>query len=124
MLLTKDGIKVDYAKLKYIDWELIKARNIENAERVWNSNPQGIERLFSGIEKNDTKESFIKRNSEFTTYAVITPDGKWHSKGNMGWFGISDESEEEANKWADNFYDAFIRNADQELMLVIVDCHI
>lgn len=124
MILTKSGIKVDYAMLKDIDWSCMKARAKKNAEKTWDSNPQGIERYFSGIYKNDTRESFIKRQSEFATYAVITPDGKWHSKGDMGWFGISSEGKDDSTKWADNFYDAFIKDADQELILVIVDCHI
>ena len=123
-LLTKIGVKVDYAMLKDIDWDSMKAKSIKNAEETWDSNPQGIERYFAGIQKNDTRDIFIKRESEFTTYAVITPDGKWHSKGEMGWFGCSSETGEEANKWAGTFHNAFIKNADQELILVIVDCHI
>lgn len=123
-LLKKDGTRCNYSELKNIDWETMRDLAAKEAEKTWDANPQGIERYFSGIEKNDTRESYIKRESEFSTYAVITPDGEWHSKGKMGWFGISSETEEESNEWSNSFYDTFIKNADTELVLVIVDCHI
>jgi len=102
----------------------MKDKSIKNAEKIWDSNPQGIERYFSGIEKDDTRESYISRQSEFTTYAVITPDGEWHSKGEMGWFGFSSETSEESTNWNLSFHDRFIKDSDQDLTLTIVDCHI
>ena len=71
--------------------------------------------------KDETKESYIERMSKFETYAVITPDGKWHSKDKMGLFSVSTNEDDNRNK---SFYDIFIKDADQELILVIVDCHI
>ncbi len=62
--------------------------------------------------------------TEFGTYAVITPDGKWHSKGDMGWWGCSSETEEEAKKWNKSFKDMFLNTADPEWTLTVVDCHI
>ena len=55
--------------------------------------------MINGIEKNDTREEYINRDSDFSTYAVITKDGKWHEKGRMGWWGISDETPEKKNNW-------------------------
>ena len=81
----------------------------------------GIYRMLNGIKKDDTKESYIERMSKFETYAVITPDGKWHSKDKMGLFSVSTNEDDNRNK---SFYDIFIKDADQELILVIVDCHI
>ncbi len=123
-LLMKDGSKCNCTELKNIDWDTMKDKSIKNAEKIWDSNPQGIERYFSGIEKDDTRESYISRQSEFTTYAVITPDGEWHSKGKMGWFGFSSETSEESTNWNLSFYDRFIKDSDQDLILTIVDCHI
>lgn len=123
-LTLRDGSTCNNALLKDIDWEKIQEKLRTNAEKFWDSNPQGINRLFSGITEKDTRESYVSRESNFSTYAVITPDGEWHSKGEMGWFGISSESEDEANSWTHSFYDKFIKDSDPELELVIVDCHI
>ena len=126
MLLTKDGEKTDFARLKDIDWNKISENKRLKAEHVWDNQPESwFEKHFvHGINDSDTRESYVKRMSEFSTAAVITPDGKWHEKGTMGWFGISSETEEEANQWSNDFHDSFIKNADQDLILVIVDCHI
>ena len=123
-IIRKNGYKCDYAKLKDIDWDKMRENKKRNAEEIWDSNPEGIERMLCGIEKDDTKESYIKRESEFGTYAVITPDGKWHSTGEMGYFGGSSDTAEDREKWAKSFFDTFIKDADQELILVIVDCHV
>ena len=58
------------------------------------------------------------------TYAVVTPDGRWHEPGKMGWFGISYASKEDEASWDEGFYDRFIRNANPEWEITIVDCHI
>lgn len=62
--------------------------------------------------------------NDFTTYAVITPDGKWHSKGKMGWFGFSSESENDAELWKQTYKQNFIDTANPEWNITIVDCHI
>lgn len=124
ILLNKKGNRVDECKLKDIDWTTMYEKSKKEAEERWDSAPEGIHRFFAGIHKDDTRESYVKRQSEFSTYAVITPDGEWHSKGDMGWFGISSETEEESKAWDLSFFNRFIKDADQELTLVIVDCHI
>ena len=70
------------------------------------------------------KERYARERSEFNTFAVVTPDGKWHEQGSMGWFGVSSETHEEARDWHDSWYDNFIKDADKELWLCIIDCHI
>ncbi|MFA7205014.1 MAG: hypothetical protein WC102_01660 [Saccharofermentanales bacterium] len=71
-----------------------------------------------------TKENYATLESLFETWAVITPDGEWHEKGSMGWWGLSDESNEEACEWAKTYKEKFIDTADPELIAVLVDCHI
>ena len=70
------------------------------------------------------KETYARRCSLFSTYAVVTPDGEWHSAGNMGFFGVSSETDEEAADWDDHYKERFIDTADPEWILSIVDCHI
>ena len=55
---------------------------------------------------------------------MITPDGLWHSKGNMGWWGYSSESNNGAKQWYMSFKEKFIDTADPEWTLTVVDCHI
>ena len=75
------------------------------------------------IEKYGNKENYIKSITSFSTYAVITPDGIWHSPGEMGWFGCSSESNEESNKFKNDYYENFIKPY-QDKFIIIVDCHI
>lgn len=73
-----------------------------------------------------TEDEYVRlgRNNAISTYAVITPDGKWHSSGDMGWWGMSSESDDERKKWSFDFYESFLSNLDPETQITIVDCHI
>ncbi len=70
------------------------------------------------------KETYARRAALFTTMAVVTPDGEWHEKGEIGWFGCSGETPEEAADWDENYHARFIDSADPDWILTIVDCHI
>lgn len=70
------------------------------------------------------RENFARMRSLFTTHAVITPDGEWHERGEVGYFGYSSETPEEGLEWDKNYVERFIKNADKDLILTIVDCHI
>lgn len=70
------------------------------------------------------RETYARRQSEFSTFAVVTPNGVWHEKGEMGWFGCSTDSDEEAADWDDHYKERFIDTADPDWILTIVDCHI
>jgi hypothetical protein len=123
-LRTKDGRIVNSAKVKDIDWDAMRKDRIAGAENAWTEaeGKTDAERYFCyGIEKDETREQYIEDAGEFTTFAVITPDGKWHEEGEMGWFACV--SNEDPN-WQKNYYDAFLRDADPEATITIVDCHI
>lgn len=70
------------------------------------------------------RETFARRQTMFSSYAVITPDGEWHECGHMGWWGLSDETPEDSADWYEHYFERFIKNADPKLMMTIVDCHI
>lgn len=72
----------------------------------------------------ESKEQYARETAQFNTFAVLTADGKWHECGKMGWFGCSDESSEDAHKWYSNWYDMFIKDANPDHKITIVDCHI
>ena len=75
-------------------------------------------------ERYGNKEQYAQEIALFSTFAVLTVDGEWHECGKMGWFGCSDESADEAREWYNNWYDMFIKNANPEHDIIIVDCHI
>ena len=70
------------------------------------------------------KETYAKIMASTTTFAVVTPDGKWHEKGQMGWFGASSETADESLDWDLHYKERFIDNAEPDWTLTIVDCHI
>ncbi|MEG6521100.1 hypothetical protein [Desulfotomaculum sp. 1211_IL3151] len=126
-LLTKDGKRVDSAKLKDIDWDCMKKEDIDRARKNWqeaHEKNDALKYLIYGVQKDDTEESYVQRQAEFGTFAVLTPDGKWHEKGEMGWFGIHSTTPDDEQKWSNSYMENFINNADPELTITIVDCHI
>ena len=42
----------------------------------------------------------------------------------MGWWGISEASIKEINRFEEKYNETFIKNANPEWTLTIVDCHI
>lgn len=48
------------------------------------------------LEHNETAVAEMAR--EVIPYAVVTPDGEWHERGQMGWFGMS-SGEIPADEW-------------------------
>lgn len=76
-------------------------------------------------ERFPSDEEYARRVTAFSTYAVVTPDGKWHAKGSMGWWGMSSETPKEERAWDLSYYEQFIKPAlNNNWYLVIVDCHI
>ena len=70
------------------------------------------------------KETYAKICASCNTYAVVTPDGTWHEKGSMGWWGTSSETGDESLDWDLHYKERFIDTADPDWTLTIVDCHI
>ena len=70
-----------------------------------------------------TKEIYAQCCANFTMWAVVK-DGQWYEKGDMGWWGMSGESDDEAVDWELNFYDRFIRPLGDGVTVTVVDCHI
>lgn len=75
------------------------------------------------IEKYKNKETYINSTCNFSTYAVITPDGNWHSPGEMGWFGFSSDKYDDKIKFENDFKVNFL-DPYKDKYIVIVDCHI
>lgn len=143
-LLTTNKGKVNQALLKDVIFDVSDEATVEELTEVWNLATKN-ENTLTKEEKNrkielgifykseyynkryGTKEQFIKENTSFSTYAVVTPDGKWHEPGEMGWFGVSFAEAESSRNFVNNYYDNFIKpylESDENYYITIVDCHI
>lgn len=127
-----EGYKwVDSAKIGDIEWKLMGEIEKQERANLWDKvhskekdMDPAMKNFLYGITPEDTKETYVERVSEFCTFAVITPDGNWHEKGEMGWFGFHSATQEEEKQWGQSYMENFILNADPELTITIVDCHI
>jgi hypothetical protein len=54
-------------------------------------------------------------------YAVVTPDGVWHGRGDMGWFGMSSGDMDESD-WRNEVWGLI--QANKDCYYTLVDCHI
>jgi len=74
-------------------------------------------------EYQGSKEEYIynARNAAITPFAVLK-DGKWWSRGSMGWWGmVSDEKDKK--EW-NNQFATLIADLPDDTLLTIYDCHI
>ena len=119
---------VDQAKFKDIDWERMKDNPsyIKSAKKEWKDAEEGkgLYKLEYYKERYGTLENFIAERCAFGTWAVVTEDGEWLEKGEMGWWGLSSETHEEAKKWSDGFYETFLKDRKPDDVISIIDCHI
>lgn len=119
----------DMAKIKDIDFSP-DAERYNECYQWWKEKVEGSDEEWDNFYKKSyfteryrDAEEYATRSAQFTTFALVTPDGEWHEQGEMGWFACSDETPEEAREW-DKQYMSFIENADPEYYFVMVDCHI
>ena len=133
LLKDKNGNHFNSVQLKDLDTSPTK-EEIENAKNFWEVVVEGKptlekEKFWSiyskdyFLENYQTKENYIKETTSFTTYALLTPDGKWLEPGKMGWWGISLATKEDEKNWYQNF-ETLLKSFDQDYYITIVDCHI
>lgn len=67
---------------------------------------------------NTTDELVFMDN---TPFAVLTPDGTWHERGQMGWFGVAANEQDEGD-W-EEYYMKLLKKYPGHYV-VAVDCHI
>lgn len=62
-----------------------------------------------------------KERGHFIPYAILTPDGEWHQRGEMGWFGMTSDE-----KLHDEWETEVLRLAEQhrDCTAVVTDLHI
>lgn len=99
------------------------ARNEYHAQGAMKAVQEALD-LWSGTDKYLTpRDEFIQqaRDSAMVYYALVK-EGQWNAKGEMGWFGMSDDSMTQA-EWNRKFNELLDELPDDTL-ITIVDCHI
>lgn len=123
-LRLKNGDRSNEARICEIDFSPDKEA-YDVAIEQWNNDFMGG---FSNkeyfVEMYGTAEVYAESVSAFSTYAVVTPNGVWHEKAEMGWFGMDNATPEDSKNWPLKYYERFVKNADPNLIMTIVDCHI
>lgn len=116
-----------YNPLSKWDWWSIGGRwdGALIEDRVGNSNSPDRMRTHEHIRNVVPLEELVQRaeaGNLFTFYAVITPDGEWHGRGNMGWFGMSSDKMP-TESWETLSLDAYRKYAEGH-DIVLIDMHI
>ena len=133
--LKGSGERVNSAKIKDVDFGIDEER-YKKALRFWDIVVEhkplepGEEEPFSFFKEeyyrefHGDRETFARRKAGFSTFAVVTSDGIWMEKADIGWFGMSDETPEKSAAWEDNFIKDFIDGEDENKRITVVDCHV
>jgi len=69
----------------------------------------------------NTREEYVQSKRKLPAYAILDEDG-WSAKGQMGFFGCSDDAVEESAWWS--HCTQMITDLDGDMYMTIVDCHI
>lgn len=134
MFDLKEGVEMrdgewDFRKNDY-DWYPNNYQDGEDAKEFWDSfigddaiaEPPGLWNKQYFLDRFKTREQYVKEALRTVPYAFITPDGEWHSPGNVGAFATSDETYEDWNRYVIE-WDKWI--ADESNPYVnLVDCHV
>jgi len=132
---------VDSALKKNIDIPEMERPRAERARKIWKEWNSKIKFLWSEnkerdnwllrnmglfFSKEDLKrlntmslDEYVECRSIWSPYAVAW-DGRWYSRGEMGWFGVSFVNEE---SWSGQFRELW-KEIPEDATLTIVDCHI
>lgn len=134
MLRLKDGSRADAARVGDVDftlderayaellawWDKAVEGKLEPGEKAPLCFPPAEELKHKYPEG---REQFARARARFSTYAVVK-DGEWHEQGRMGWWGLSDEPEDAARTWPEEYHARFIEGCDPDMWVTVVDCHI
>jgi hypothetical protein len=117
---------VDAARVEYHEQPRVKAVSDHDAacrrEERWDDALLGWD---GHIETFDvSREEYVQRsrNNAICPYAYLK-DGEWFAPGEMGWWGMSSDTEEDQARFAREFNELFDALPD-DTVLTMVDCHI
>ncbi|NJO50840.1 MAG: hypothetical protein HC840_16885 [Leptolyngbyaceae cyanobacterium RM2_2_4] len=117
---------VDSAPVGQVDFKAMREEAIARREKYWaeaeaETKDTAMRYFRYGIQKDDTKESYVNRGANFSLYALVK-DSKWFAKGEMGWFGMSSDDMTD-EQWQEEFT-KLLNDLPPETIITVVDCHI
>lgn len=75
-------------------------------------------------ERFGNKQTYAVHEAAFITYAFVTPDGEWHSEGDMGWWGCDNATNNSLRLYSNQLQEFLMKAVEDDLWITIVDCHI
>ena len=121
----KDGSSAVECPVSEIDFG-IDQKEYDDALKRWSELTETDE---NGLLKSEyfkirykDAETFARSQSQFSTHAIVIPDGKWVEKGKMGWFAYCSATPEEEREWDANYESLVMKYKDY--VATFVDCHI
>lgn len=127
---------VDSAKVSDVDFFYVDPVSAVNSGKFWDIKVEGAP-LKEGekepfslynkdyyLERYKTRDNFIKTVNSFRTYAILTPDSKWHEPGQMGYFGMNDASVEDEVSFDKNYFNILDLEKYKDCYITVIDCHI
>ncbi len=126
----------DQAQIKDIDFSL-NQELYDKAARFWEvyvekaplrpeENPEAFDSFYTPEyykQLYESKENYAKEQSSFSTWALVTPEGEWYQKGDMGWWATHNGTAESFRNFSEAF-ERILSECDPEWYITIVDCHI
>lgn len=110
---------IDGARAYYNEQEIVKKFN----EYVCSEENKTFSMFSNPFDFKISKDVYVTnaKNSVITPHAFII-EGQWVEKGEMGWFGISDDKHSQVD-WNDKFMETF-NNLPDDTLVSLMDCHI
>ena len=87
---------------------------------------RGMEIFEKHLDNEGRQEYILAEHDQiwFCEYEVVTDEEDRETLEELGWWGMSSETNEGGLNWELNFYDKFIKDLSDDTLLTIVDCHI
>lgn len=126
-LVDKNGKRGNRCLVKDLDFDNMRKAEMEDAGKYYDDEIQRAleakrKPFFWGFDATPTREKYMESRNELVAPYAFLHEGEWIEKGEMGWFGISDDKFTD-EEWAKKFQE-FIKSLDPETELTVVDCHI
>lgn len=115
----------DEAPVRAIDFERMQKKKLEDLQPYEEARKNTYYKDEYWISRYPSEDEYVRSMTEFSTFAVITPDGEWHEPGTMGWFACSTATPDDELRWEKEYYERFLKPAiDNDWTITMVDCHI
>lgn len=76
------------------------------------------------IETYGTKERYAQNMAFKTPFAFVTPDGEWHERGRMGWFGVNTANKDSISAYNNEYFGFVTDKKNAGCIVNFIDCHI